>query len=54
MKWPQIVIIALYAATLAIEAHNHGKPKDQKHNFFLTAVAVALNVWILYCGGFWR
>lgn len=51
--WPQIVMGALLLAGLLLELRNHGKPKDEDHDFYISLVAAGLVIFILYKGGFW-
>lgn len=54
MKWPQVVMIALYAVSFAIEAQRHGEPKTGKHNVWAATIGIAIGVWVLRAGGFWK
>ena len=53
MNFAQILAILLYGAELGMDAYRHGEPKEGEHNFFITAIAIALSAAILYWGGFW-
>tara|TARA_B100001179_G_C18240680_1_gene253988 strand:- start:179 stop:349 length:171 start_codon:yes stop_codon:yes gene_type:complete len=52
MDWPQIVMIALFSASLAIGISKHGESSG-KHNAIATFIACAIQVWLLWAGGFW-
>jgi hypothetical protein len=51
MGWPQITIIALAAAGVAINAAKHGESKG-KYNFWAAIVGVGVEMPILWAGGF--
>jgi len=48
---PQYIYIALLIITLIVNAVNHGKPKKD-YNINTALVAMALNIWLMYEGGF--
>lgn len=52
MRWPQIIIIVLYAASLGIAAAKHGEPREN-YSFWTTLFAVIIEALLLYWGGFW-
>jgi hypothetical protein len=52
MHWPQIAMIVLASMTVAQALFQHGKMKTDRHNFYLSAVAIAFELWILVEGGF--
>ena len=52
MKAPQIIMIVLYALSLGTELVKHGRVYEQKHNFWLSLLGVAISVAILVWGGF--
>ena len=52
MKAPQIIMIVLYALSLGTEITKHGKITEQKHNFWISLLGVAISVSILIWGGF--
>lgn len=49
---PQLVMLALVFASLGIAAAEHGKPKTGTHSFWITLIAIAINLAILRWGGF--
>lgn len=53
MGWPQVVMIFLLGCDFTIDLIKHGEPKEGKYNVWTAMVAVALNAYILYKGGFW-
>ena len=52
MGAPQIIVIIIYAMAIGIEATRHGQPKEGNHNVLTTLISVAINVAILWWGGF--
>jgi Mn2+/Fe2+ NRAMP family transporter len=52
MTAPQITICLIFLISLLIKANQHGKPNDQKHNFWHTLLAVFIWIIILYWGNF--
>lgn len=52
MGIPQIIIIVLYAMTLLVSAHEHGKPREGKTNFWISLLGVAIIFGLLIWGGF--
>ena len=53
MRAPQIIMIVIFALGLFISLENHGKPKQGTDNFFLTLLGTAINIALLWWGGFW-
>jgi hypothetical protein len=53
MGIPQIIIIVLLGINLGAGMVQHGKPKTGKNSFWVSLVACALEVSILWWGGFW-
>jgi len=54
MTAPQITILVLFLIALLISANKHGKPKDQKYNFWYSLIAVFIWIIILYWGNFFK
>ena len=52
MRWPQIVFICLLSIHAFVALTKHGQPRDEDYNVFASALAIALEVFILYSGGF--
>ena len=52
MKIAKVILICIYGAGLLISAHEHGKYKTRKHNFWETLIATAVEVGLLWWGGF--
>ena len=52
MSAPQVVFIGMLVADTAIAMVLHGKPRGN-YSFFQTLIAVAINVAVLWWGGFW-
>lgn len=50
--WPQITIFAFLMIALGISMKEHGNPKTGFYNAWITLFAVALELFILYSGGF--
>ncbi len=53
MAWPQITMIVFMAFAMGVAIAKHGEPKGN-HSAGQMLLAVALEVWILYEGGFFR
>lgn len=54
MEWPQIVWISVIAVSLLLNARDHGKPKEGKHNFFIGLVVLSIQLFLLIMGGFFN
>lgn len=54
MKTPQIIYVVLTLASMCYTAYLHGKPKEGKHNFFVSLLATFLTWIILITGGFFK
>ena len=52
--WPQWAVFLLMAVSLFADATLHGKPRTGNYNGIGAIIAAALNVFVLYCGGFFR
>jgi hypothetical protein len=52
MNAPQIIVIAASALSIGISFAKHGEPADVTHSLPRTMLAVALNIGLLYWGGF--
>lgn len=51
---PQLLLLALYVLSLGIHLAQHGQPKKGNESFPAGFVAVALQVGLLYWGGFFN
>jgi len=51
MGWPQVTLIALATAGVAISAVKHGQPREN-YNWLVTVAATAIMASLLYAGGF--
>lgn len=49
---PQIIYLALTLIGLGRSMEQHGKPKTGEHNMWISVIAIAIVLWILYEGGF--
>lgn len=54
MNAPQIIIVIMYALSLGIEIQRHGEPKHGRENAWVTLVVIAINLGLLYWGGFFK
>lgn len=52
MGIPQILMIVIIAMGLGISMVEHGTPKTGKNNFFVSLIAYAIEIALLYFGGF--
>lgn len=51
--WPQILLIALYCIVFTVHSIKDGEPRGN-YSVWGVLVGIALNVSILYFGGFWN
>lgn len=51
MGIPQIIIV-IYSLALLSYAHDHGKPREGKHNFWVALCTTAAIFGLLIWGGF--
>ena len=55
MLWAQVTLLALYFTSMLLSAYQHGKPKTGRHNFWASAIAMAMGFTIqFFCGAFSR
>lgn len=54
MHAPQIILIVFFSLVMGLNLAMHGKPRTGNYNFFGTCIAVAIEVSILYWGGFFN
>lgn len=52
MKVPQIIIIVLFAFSLGSHLMAHGQPKTGKYNFWTAFLSAAIEIAVLWWGGF--
>lgn len=52
MKAPQIIMIIIFTASVAINLVKHGEHKVDKYNFWSALIAATIEVIILKWGGF--
>lgn len=50
--WPQVTLFALLMISLGISMKEHGNPKSGTYNAWVTFIAVIVELFILYSGGF--
>lgn len=50
--WPQLTWLTLFMLTAGIYMARHGKPREDFYNLWYFLVGSAINIWILYAGGF--
>ena len=53
MHTPQIIWIFLAGGTIFVSLMKHGEPKGN-YNFWTTLIAMGLEFWIVYAGGFFK
>ena len=53
MNAPAVVMAVLMLIGLLVAAHDHGKPRKPMH-FPNALIGVAIEILILWWGGFWR
>lgn len=49
----QIALTALYLLSLGMHLAKHGEPKTGKYSFWMALVASAIELTLLYFGGFY-
>lgn len=54
MNGGQITMIVLLALSLGISLAQHGKPKQGNESFWRSLIGCAINIGILWWGGFWN
>lgn len=54
MNTPQVLLLVLYGGSLLISAHDHGKEKTGKNNFWVTFISMCIVLAILHWGGFFK
>lgn len=54
MHTPQIIYLVIMAIGLLGSAHEHGKPRTGKHNFWSSLIGIALVLSLLVWGGFFK
>lgn len=52
MSTPAMIWLALAAMSLLLNANLHGKPRNEKHSFWTSLIALAIAGSLLYWGGF--
>lgn len=52
--WPQYFFLSIMFIGLLIAAHQHGKPRTGKHDFWIQAISTAVSLVVLYYGGFFN
>lgn len=52
MKAPQIIIIVWFALALGVALATHGKLKEGKNNVGYSIISAAIEIGLLYWGGF--
>lgn len=52
MGVPQIIMTIMFTINLAVSLVLHGEIKEEKVNFFAVLITSAIEVGILYWGGF--
>lgn len=54
MEIQAVIYIVLTVVGMCVEAYQHGKPKDGKHNFWISILA-SVPIWLLLIwGGFFN
>lgn len=54
MSIPAIIMIVLFALSLGSNLVMHGKPKEGNYNFGIALVSCAIQVGLLWWGGFFN
>ena len=49
---PQLVLLGIITAGLGLDLARNGQPKEGKHSFWITAISSAIQIGLLYWGGF--
>lgn len=48
----QIIYLAMMMLSLGVSLAEHGKPKEGRHSFWISFISLAIQITILYFGGF--
>jgi hypothetical protein len=54
MNWPQIILLCMYFVSSCVSWYDHGKPRVGKNNAWHGMIAIAINLFLLYAGGFFN
>lgn len=49
---PQIIVLVIYIISLGIHMAKHGEPQNTKYNFWVGLFSTAINIALLWWGGF--
>lgn len=49
---PQLIMVILFVADVAINLALHGEKSNKEYNFWVSLISVSIEVFILYKGGF--
>jgi hypothetical protein len=52
IELPQIIIIALFCMNIGIYMSKHGEQKEGRYNCWVILISVAIELGLLYWGGF--
>lgn len=52
MNIPQVILLILFGVSLLLSANQHGKQKEGTYNFWPSFIAIVLQLFLLYWGGF--
>ena len=52
MGIPQIILLVLYVLNLGVALADHGKVELKRGSFFITLFSTAIQMWLLWLGGF--
>ena len=54
MGAPEIIFLSFALFNLLYAAHKHGQPRDGKWNVWATLIAAAIEIGLLWWGGFFK
>ena len=49
---PHIILIVLWTMSWMVSLVRHGKPKKDNYNVISASIGIAMQVWLLWWGGF--
>lgn len=52
MNAPQLILLTLFAASILLAANQHGKKREGTHNFWVSLIALIIQLSLMYWGGF--
>lgn len=54
MKLPQLILLGFMVLGLGVALAKHGQPRNDKYNFGISLITSAIEIALLYWGGFFN